>query len=403
MILEDLKYSLVNIMQRKMRSLLTILSILIGITAVFALMSFGLGIQSYIDNLATESGADKLFIQANGMGAPGTDANFYISKDDIDFVAKRQGVKEITGIYYGAAAVKFDDQTKYNYLFGFDPKQEKFIMEANNMDLAKGRNLKAGDSTKVVLGYNYQIADKIFKKKIALGDKIDINGQKFEVIGFYSEVGNPSDDAQVYITSATYEEMFPDKKDKYGFVMVRSEKGVDPEKLAETIKEKLRKHKGQEEGKENFYVQTFADMIATFKTVIDIINNVLVLIALISVVVAAVNIMNTMYTSVLERTREIGVMKAIGARNSEILKIFLIESGMVGFIGGVLGVILGYLVASTGGYIAAVSGYAALKPYFPVWLIVGCIIFAFLIGALSGFFPARQASRLKPVDALRYE
>ncbi len=403
MIIEDLKYGLVNIMQRKTRSLLTILSIFMGITAVFALMSFGLGIQSYVDTLAAEAGTDKLFIMAKGLGAPGTDETFFISKEDIDFVEKRPGVAEIAGAYFGAAAVKFNSQTKYNYLYGSDPKKADFIMEAGNIKLLKGRDLKRGELDKVVLGYNYQFENKIFKRAISLGDKVEINGRRFDVVGFYTEVGNPSDDSTMYITDAAFISMFPEKENKFGFVMLRSEKGVDPEELADTIEEKLRRFKGQEEGKEDFYVQSFADMIETFSMVIDIINNVLVLIALISVLVAAVNIMNTMYTSVLERTREIGVMKAIGARNSEILKIFLIESGLLGFIGGVLGVIGGYLVASFGGYIAAVSGYSALQPIFPLSLVIGCILFAFLIGAFSGFFPARQASRLRPVESLRYE
>lgn len=133
------------------------------------------------------------------------------------------------------------------------------------------------------------------------------------------------------------------------------------------------------------------------------INGILVLIALISLVVAAVNIMNTMYTSVLERTREIGVMKAIGAKNNDILFIFVFESGFLGMIGGILGVIFGYIIARSGGAIAAANGYALLQPAFPLWLVIVCIVFAFMVGAGSGLLPARQASKLRPVDALRYQ
>ncbi len=127
------------------------------------------------------------------------------------------------------------------------------------------------------------------------------------------------------------------------------------------------------------------------------------MIALISVVVAAVNIMNTMYTSILERTQEIGVMKAIGAKNKFILFVFMTESGILGLIGGLVGIIFGYGIAKFGGYIAALYGLGMIRPAFPLWLTMGCLLFAFLVGAGSGLIPSLQASKLKPVDALRYE
>jgi len=112
--------------------------------------------------------------------------------------------------------------------------------------------------------------------------------------------------------------------------------------------------------------------------------------------------MNTMYTSVLERTKEIGIMKAIGARNSDILAIFLIESGILGLIGGVIGIALGYGIGKTAEFIAVSSGVTILKVSYSLELIVGALIFSFLIGAASGTFPAIEASRKNPVDSLRY-
>ena len=141
----------------------------------------------------------------------------------------------------------------------------------------------------------------------------------------------------------------------------------------------------------------------TFSMVINILIGVLVLIALISVFVAAVNIANTMYTSILERTNEIGIMKSIGAKNRFILIVFVAESGILGLIGGAIGVAFGYLIAKFGEAIAKSYGLAMLRPAFPLWLIIGCLLFAFLVGAGSGIFPSIQASKLNPVDALRYE
>jgi len=399
----EIKYALQNFRKRKLRSGLTILSILIGITAIFALLSFGIGIKNYVNQLAEESGGNKLFIQARGIGAPGIDENFFLTKNDVDFVSKIKGVDEILGMYFKVVEVKFDDQKRFYFVSGTDTSKIDFMEESFSIKVIKGRKLKEGDSDKVALGYNYQLQDKVFKKPVRLGDKMELNGNRYEVVGFYEEIGNPQDDTNLYLTDKSFEALFPNSKGQFGFVMLSSQKGTNPSELADRIEERLRKFKGQEEGKEDFFVQTFEDALATFTTVINVINGMLTLIALVSLIVAFVNIMNTMYTAILERTKEIGVMKAIGAKNSDILLVFVVEAGLIGLVGGALGVLLGYIISSIGGSIAAASGFALLKPAYPISLIIGCLIFSLLVGAAAGFFPARRASKLKPVDALRYE
>jgi putative ABC transport system permease protein len=255
----------------------------------------------------------------------------------------------------------------------------------------------------VVLGYNYQFDKKIFDKALSLNDKVLINDIEFEIVGFYGEVGTPEDDSHAYITSEAFESLFPEQKDKFGYVIAKADAGVNPELLADKIQEKLRKFKDQEKGKEDFYVQTFADILQTFGNIISILNGVLLLIAFVSMIVAFVNIMNTMYTAVLERTNEIGIMKAVGARNSDILFVFVLESGLLGMVGGIIGVISGYAIAKIGGAFAAAYGYSMLKPIFPWYLVLGCILFSFIVGAVAGLLPAYNASKLKPVDSLRYE
>ena len=401
--LELIKYALLNVRKRKLRSGLTVLSILIGVTAIYALVSFGVGLQNYVDVIAEQAGVDKIFLQARGIGAPGTDPNFFISKDDVEFVEKINGVQEISGLYMKTSEVKKDRQIKFVFGTGIDPDKWEFIEESFTAGVEKGRALKKGDIDKAVLGYNYQLENKIFRKPVSLGEKLEINGRKFEVVGFFEEIGNPQDDSNIYFTYGAIEDMFPEVKDKFGWAMVKANRNPEPRALAESIQEKLRKHKGQEEGKEDFFVQTFEDALQTFTNIITVLNGVLVLIALISVIVAAVNTTNTMYTAVLERTKEIGVMKAVGARNSSILHIYVVESGIVGLIGGIMGVLLGFAISSIGGAIAVQAGFSFLKPAFPIWLTSGSILFAFTVGAISGVLPAIRASKLRPVDALRYE
>ncbi|MFA6089006.1 MAG: ABC transporter permease [Candidatus Woesearchaeota archaeon] len=400
---DEVKYALKNIWQRKTRSALTILSILIGVMAIAALTSFGVGLKSYVNNLSESSGVDKLFIQAKGIGAPGTDNTFSLSSDDVDFVSKVNGVKNTLGIYMKVVEIKKDDQKKYNYIMGYPADQSKFIEESFGVDMFSGRRLKNGELGKVVLGFGYTKDNSVFKRKVSVGDRIEINGNVVEVVGFLKEIGNPQDDANIMMTKEYFENFFPEDKDKYGFVIASSEADIDPNTLADKIREKLRKHLGQDKGKETFYVQTFADAIKTFSTILDVITGILILIALISVIVASVNIMNTMYTAVLERTKEIGVMKAVGAQNKDIFFVFVFESGVLGLFGGTIGMLVGYLLASIGGAIAKAAGYALLQPGFPISLTIGCMVFSFLIGVISGFFPALQAAKQKPVDSLRYE
>ena len=401
-----IKYITKNMGHRFIRSSLTILSILIGIMAVFVLISFGQGLSKYVNQLSQEAGADKLIEQPKGFGLPGSTSTF-LSKDDLDFIKKTKGVSEATGMIARQAEVKRNENKKGKWIFvmgmSTDSSEQRVIDEAfGGVGILKGRNLKKGDKNKVAVGHNYQLPDKIFSKALKLGDKIFVNDKKFEIIGFYEELGNPGDDANIYMTIDDAKELF-DIGDEYAFIYIRAEKGVEPSGLADKLEEKLRKEKGQEEGEEDFYVQTFEQLIETFGTVLIVLNAILVIIAGISILVAAVNIMNTMYTAVLERTKEIGIMKAIGAKNNTILLMFFFESGVLGLIGGFIGIALGYGLAKLGSSMAAAAGYSFLQPYFPWWLTVGALIFSFLVGAASGFFPARAAAKLRPVDALRYE
>jgi putative ABC transport system permease protein len=406
MILDLLKYSISNLWNRKMRSFLTILSILIGITAIYALISFGQGINRYMNDFAQEMGSDKVMMMPGGglTSAPGT-SNILFTEDDLEFVKKINGVSEITGMMIDSGKITFKDfKEKYPYVIGLSTKssEKKLIEEMfGGIQIMKGRALKKSDVLKATLGYSYTIPNKMFKKAISVGDKIEINDIKVVVVGFYEEIGNPGDDSNVYLSREGFEEILD--IDEFEYIYLRVAPNQDPSKIAERVNEKFRKRRGQKDGEEDFTIQTFEDVMATFTNMINILNGILVLIALISLVVAAVNITNTMYTSVLERTREIGVMKAIGSRNSQILKIFVIESGILGLLGGALGILLGYGIAKMGQAAARAAGLSFLSPYFPIWLTIGCLMFAFSVGAGSGLLPAIQASKQEPVEALRYE
>ena len=396
---ESIRYSLRNLRHRKGRSFLTVFSILIGIATIFIFVSFGLGLYNYVEEFTGES-ADKVLVLAKGVGAPGIDTTFKLTKDDVRTVERSSGVYEATGLYYTVVQVEKRDERKYVYLTSYDPTSS-LIIEFFNVGVEKGRLLQPNDNKKALLGYNYLQDNKIFKDGLDVNGQIEINGTVLRVVGFLESIGNPVDDSNIYVTNDYFEELFPDK-DSYAQIIARVDiKNIDW--VVSNIERNLRNQRDQKVGEEDFYVQSFQDLVESYMIVLDVIIGFVILIALISVLVSGINTSNTMITSVLERFKEIGVLKAVGARNSEIFGIFLFESAFLGILAGTMGVLFGFLVTSIAEGILIELGWSFLAPYYSPWLFIGCILFAGITGAISGALPALRASKINTVDALRYE
>jgi putative ABC transport system permease protein len=398
---EIIEYSLRGIAHRKTRTFLTILSIFLGIAVIFLFISFGLGLYSYVNQFATESSANKITIMPAGAGAPGIDDTFTISEKDLTAVEKVAGVYKVTGMYTKPAEIVQDKKRIYAFIIGFDV-DVPLMQEMGNMKIYSGRELKRTDISNVVLGYNYMFDNKIFPKGYELNQKIDIQRKEFRIVGFYSAVGNPQDDSQIYMTNDAIKELYGDSLKGYAMAIAQVDK-TDIPNIIENVKKALRNSRNVEKGKEDFFVQSWEELMATYSVVLNGIIGFVILIALISVLVSAINTANTMITSVLERVKEIGVMKAVGAKNSEIFNIFLFESAFLGFVAGVIGVILGWLASYSAGVVLDNLGWGFLSPAYPPSLFIGLVLFATITGAISGAIPARQASKIRPVDALRYE
>ena len=398
---EIIRYSLKNLWKRKSRSFLTILSIFIGIATIFIFMSFGIGLYSYIEDVTQSSSANKIIVQGKGMSLPGLDDSFQLDDSDLRAVEKTAGVYDATGIYIKPAKVTQQGNLKYVFLMAYDPKKP-LIEELFSMDIAEGRELQPGDGRKVVLGSNYLEEDKIFPESYDINQEIEIEDKKLRIVGFYESLGNPEDDSNIYLSNDYIDELYPEKNNSYAWIIAE----VDIENIdsvIERVEDNVRKARGLDEGDEDFFVQSYTEMIDSYSGVLDIVIGFIILIALISVVVSAINTANTMVTSVLERYQEIGIMKSIGARNSEILKLFLFESSFLGFVAGIIGVGLGTLFVYIAGEILNFLGWGFLSPSYSPLLYAGCILFAIITGAISGIAPAINASKTNPVDALRYE
>jgi putative ABC transport system permease protein len=356
--IELIIYSIKNLWHRKSRSFLTILSIFVGITTIFIFISFGLGLYFYVQEFTTGSSVDKVLVQARGTGAPGLDDTFKLLDSDLEVVEDTLGVYDAAGAYFKPAAIKQKKILKYVFIIGYDPKKP-LIMDSFDVEVEKGRMLKKGDNRKALLGYNYMVEDRIFPKAYGVGDKIEVQGTDLEIVGFLESIGNPSDDSQIYVTDDLIKELYSDEELSYGMIIAEVDIN-DIDRIVERIEKNLRKHRDLEEGKEDFYVQSFEDLINSFSIVLNGIVGFVILIALVSVLVSAINTANTMITSVIERTKEIGIMKAIGAKNSEIFNIFLFESLLLGTIAGILGVLLGWAVTTGVGSVLENLGWGFL-------------------------------------------
>ncbi|MFH1972459.1 MAG: ABC transporter permease [archaeon] len=406
MIKDYFAFAFRSIVTRKLRSWLTIIGIFIGIATVVALIAVGQGMEAAVTEQFEKLGTDKIVISAGGDAAGSTFGMGLAAKpityDDIDVVNDVRGVDVAAGMVTRIAAVKFGDETKNTWINGYPVDETSEVIEdIQSYKVIEGRDLEDGDTYEMVIGNDF--AYDFFEDEVSVGDKIEIEGKKFRVIGILDTIGNRQDDTAASIPIDTAAEIFGTRDEIYG-IMVKVDAGEDPPVIAERIKEDLRDFRDEEEGEESFSVQTFQQILEQVGVVLNIITAVLLGIAGISLLVGGIGIMNTMYTSVLERTKEIGIMKSIGAKNSDVMLIFVLESGMYGLVGGGVGIIFG---AGLSLIVAQVAGAALGIDYFraqiSIWLILGALAFSFIVGIASGVFPARQASKMQPVDALRYE
>jgi len=401
MIQDYAKLAWKNLSKRQLRSWLTIIGIIISIAIIFILISLSLGLRDAINEQFKILGADKLFIMPKGMVGAGVGAVELTTKD-ADVIEKVPGVKDISYATIGNAQIEFDKQKKYFIVVGLPLDKIKLYTESTSLSIDEGKFLQKGETGKVALGYDYKYSN-VFDKPIKTGDKILINGEEFKVSGIMAQIGNPSDDKNIYISLDDFKELF-NSGDRIDQIIVQVDDEKNIQDISDRINKKLMKFRNIDEKTKDFYILTPEELLASFDTVLNIITAFLVGVAGISLLVGGIGIANTMYTSVLERTKEIGTMKAVGAKNSDILSIFLIESGFIGLVGGAIGIILGFGISKLIEFIAITQlNTTLLKAAAPFYLIAGCLVFSFLIGAVSGVWPARQASKLKPVDALRAE
>jgi putative ABC transport system permease protein len=394
LIRESLKISFDSFKHRKINSALTILGIVIGIAAIIGLVSIGEGLRVAVSKQLESFGSDKIIVMQGGniLGAVLGEG---LTSSDVKRIENINGVKHATGILFKTIPTKFKNEIKTTYVIGMEEdKIEDFFIGSFEMD--EGRYFKKEKYNSIVIGS--RVTKDLFEKDVGIGDFLYIRDNKFKVIGILKSVGSKQDDEQVYLTLENLREISGDG-DSLSSIMVK----VSDASIVNDVSESIEKKLDKEYGKGTFTTMTSQQISESVGGIISILSFVLGGIASISLIVAGVGIANTMFTSVLERTKEIGIMKAVGATNYNIMEIFLVESALLGFFGGVTGCALGFIVSQIISIFAAGVLPVEFKTVVTLEMILMGLGFSVAVGVVSGLVPARKAAKLQPVEALRYE
>jgi putative ABC transport system permease protein len=408
MLRDHVKLAFKNLRHRLSRSLLTLLGIAIGIMAIISLLALGEGMQQAVTG-ELSSLSDVIIVSTGGGGfssfggGGSTSAGEYFTQRDIAGIERIQGIKEVSTQLSGVGLVEYNGKTAVLSLTGMEVGVMKLQYASQNLEA--GGFLNEGEQNKIMIGNS--IAHDTFDADISVGGRIKINGQKFFVSGIFGKqgFGGSSSDSIVLMSSRDFQKLTG--QSNISLIYVRVNNVNDAESIATTIQNAINGNHGK---KDFATATTMTSILKTVQNIIGILQLVLVGIASIALVVASIGIMNTMLTSVMERTREIGIMKAIGATTRDIMSIFIIEGVLMSGVGGIIGIILGVfgsqaLTLILGSFMSMGGGGGSfqLVPIITITSVVLAIAVSLIVGVLSSLYPAWRAARMSPIEAVRYE
>lgn len=396
-----IKVAFVSITANKMRSFLTMLGIIIGVGAIIAMLSIGEGAKQQVTESIQRFGTNLLRIMpgAARMGHVRTGAVETLTIEDAAALQSEvQDINLVTVTTSNMGQVKFANKNTSTRVIGTTPD----YTEVNNSPVEDGIFFDAKDVRlmRKVAALGTTVKETLFGEGIAVGKYIKINGVNFQVVGIMTTKGQSSwwdPDNQVFIPISTSQKrLFKQDYVDNIYLQVRSvEKIEEVKKSVERVMR--RRHRILEGAESDFNIRDYSEYISSLQEVGQTFTTLLGGIAAVSLLVGGIGVMNIMLVSVTERTREIGIRMAVGARKKDILRQFLIEALVITFLGGILGIGLGVLIS------VVMSNVADWNTIIKPSSIVLAFIFSVLVGVIFGIYPARKASMMKPIEALRYE
>ena len=408
LILENLKIATKSILSNKIRAILTMLGVIIGVTSVITLLAMGEGVKRGVASEIEAIGSN-LIVVLPGQVANGSDDGSgggmssmagmagisTLTLDDKKAIEEEiDGVENVSSIMFVGGNFSYEDKSAVPMLVGSEPSLE--FIDFYNVNSGRFVSSEDMDGKNRVVVIGDTIVNDLFGEDDPLAKKIKINKEEFEIVGTMKTEGlsGMGIDANVMavIPITVAEEVF--ETNKLNRITMQASNKDNVGNIQNKIRELLiEKH----DGSEDFSVMTQEDMLAMFEQIIGLITTLLSGIAAISLLVGGIGIMNIMLVSVTERTREIGIRKALGATSGNIMIQFLIEATLISLLGGGLGVGLAYV----GSYF--ISKYSPIEPQITLYALVLAFSISVIVGIVFGVAPAVKAARKDPIEALRYE
>jgi putative ABC transport system permease protein len=397
--IDETEESLKNLRRAGIRTFLTLIGVVIGIAAIVALLSVGAGVTATFEEQFESLGSNTIMIAPGDAFNTQANTTVKITDSDTRFIKNISTVDDVIKEYASPVAVKFNNETKSSVFFTIDEEGFEFFKSTDFVELVEGRWVEPGEASSIMISSN--LAETSFDREINLRKQININGKDYKVVGIFKLSAmmasfSSGGGGMILTTIDGYERVFENSNLVEMMVKTTNTDVVDK------TKEEIEEYFEDKYGKRSMTILTSEQAIEQFSMILGMLTLFIVGIAGISLIVGGIDIMNAMVTSVLERTKEIGLYKAIGASNRKVLTIFLLEAGFIGLIGGIIGVLLGLGGAELITIIANASNFPIQSVIVPE-IIIGALAFSLIVGMVSGFYPALRASRLDPVEALRYE